>query len=224
MRQAGWVHVYIDDSGDGGYKFGRGSTSHLVMAACVFRHPGDIRHVVQLIDGCASNRRMTKEFKYSERSEQTRDLFFEVIAPAKFHVRTIIIDKSTIYSEKLRESPQALKSFAIRMLLTKNYGQIRGAKVFIDGDDTKAFGVGDGDYLIRMVNGESPGTISEVRHMNSLASRPIQLADMVAGAVLRAVRTDQPNSSAHLETFKRRLFQPEGSYWFFKTSRQIFDP
>ena len=32
----------IDDSGDGGFKVGEGSTSHLIMAACVFRDPRQI--------------------------------------------------------------------------------------------------------------------------------------------------------------------------------------
>jgi hypothetical protein len=64
-------------------------------------------------------------------------------------------------------SPAALKSYAIRMLLTKNFGQIRAARIFIDGQDTKASGVEDSAYLTRMVNRESPGTIDQVRFVNS---------------------------------------------------------
>lgn len=216
------MHVYIDDSGDGGYKFGKGSTSHLIMSACIFRAHEDLTHVVELINECAASRRLKKEFKYSERSDDTRDQFFASIVPAKFHIRSIIIDKSLIYSDKLRDEPQALKSYAIRMLLTKNYGQIQNAKVFIDGQDTKAFGVGDGEYLFKMVNREAPGTISQVRHVDSVLSRPIQLADMVAGAILRAVRTDQPSTPKHLDTFKHRTYQPEGSYWHFRPRPEIF--
>lgn len=217
----GEVHVYIDDSGDGGFKFGKGSTSHLIMSACVFSHPSEITSAVGMIDDCARARGITNEFKYSERSESSRDHFFESITPARFNVRAIIIDKSLIYSDKLRSSSEALKSYGIRMLLTKNFGQIRNAKVFIDGQDTKAFGMGDSEYLIRMVNGESPGTIAQVRHVDSALSRPIQLADMVAGAINRAVRTDQPPNSKHLETFRPRTYQPQGSFWHFKPRPEL---
>lgn len=186
------------------------------MSACVFDAVEDVSHVAELIDECAQGRRITREFKYSERSEASRDHFFECITPARFTVRAIIIDKSLIYSDHLRESPEALKSYAIRMLLTKNFGQIRDAKVFIDGQDTRAFGMGDASYLMRMVNREAPGTIAQVRHVDSATSRPIQLADMIAGAINRAVRTDRLSSARHLATFARRTHQPRGSYWHFR--------
>jgi hypothetical protein len=109
------------------------------------------------------------------------------------------------------------------MLLTKNFGQIHNAKVFIDGQDTKAFDMGDSEYLVKMVNGQSPGTISQVKHVDSKTSRPIQLADMVAGAILRAVRTDQPSTPKHLDTFRQRTYQPEGSYWYFKPRPELFN-
>lgn len=215
------MHVYIDDSGDGGFKFGQGSTSHLVMAACIFREPEHISELVHLIEGCAEKNRTAKEFKYSDTKARISDCFFDCISPAKFNVRAIIIDKSQIYSDKLRSSPSALKSYAIRMLLTKNYGQIQSAKVFIDGQDTKAFGIQDTEYLMRMVNRESPQTISQVRHVDSKSSRPIQLADMVAGAINRSVRTHRPSSSVHVDTFRPRTFQPRGSYWFFKPRPEL---
>lgn len=210
------MHVYIDDSGCGGFRFGQGSTSHLVMAACVFRHTEHIRQVDELIQACAEENRLRREFKYSDVADRARDSFFECIKPAQFHVRAIVINKSHIYSEKLRASPAALKSYAIRQLLTKNYGQISGAKVFIDGKDTKAFGIEDAQYLPRMVNRESPGTIAEIRHVDSRGSRPIQLADMVAGSIHRAFRTDRPANNRHLDTFRHRAWQPKGTLWFYK--------
>ena len=102
------------------------------------------------------------------------------------------------------------------MLLTKNFGQIRDAKLFIDGQDTGAFGVTDERYLLRMVNRESPGTLSAVRFVDSRASRPIQLADMIAGAINAAVRTDREQRRQHLRTFFPRTYRPEGTYWHFR--------
>ncbi|MDN3443752.1 DUF3800 domain-containing protein [Microbacterium sp. APC 3901] len=217
------MHVYLDDSGDGGFKFGQGSTSHLVMAACVFRDPAHITAAAELIEECSRHNRQTREFKYSKTKDRVKDCFFRCIAPASFDVRAIIIDKRTIYSDHLRDNPSALKSFAIRMLMTKNHGYIRQAKLFIDGQDTRAFGMQDSAYLLRMVNRESPGTLTDVRHVDSSASRPIQLADMIAGAINRRVRTDRPSSAAHLGTFVRRTYQPHGTYWHFRGRDPILE-
>lgn len=213
--------MYLDDSGDGGFKFGQGSTSHLVMAASIFRDPEHITAAADLIEQCSRHNRQTREFKYSKTKDRVKDCFFRCITPATFDVRTIIIEKRLIYSDHLRSHPAALKSYAIRMLMTKNHGQIRDAKLFIDGQDTRAFGMQDSDYLMRIVNRESPGTLSEIRHVDSSVSRPIQLADMVAGAINRRVRTDRPSSAAHLTTFARRTYQPRGSYWHFRPRPEL---
>lgn len=217
------MHVYLDDSGDGGFKFGQGSSSHLVMAACVFRDPAHITAAAGLIEECSRHNRQTREFKYSKTKDRVKDCFFRCIGPAKFDVRAIVIDKRQIYSDHLRDHPSALKSYAIRMLMTKNFGQIRGAKLFIDGQDTRAFAMQDGAYLMRMVNREAPGTLTDVRHVESSSSRPIQLADMVAGAINRRVRTDRPSSPTHLTTFVRRTYQPRGTIWHFRPRPELFE-
>lgn len=215
------MHVYLDDSGCGGFKFGQGSTSHLVMAACVFREPAHIADFAQRAVECAAHNRLNSEFKYSSTKDRVKDCFFGCIAPSSFDVRAIIIDKRLIYSDHLRKSPAALKSYAIRMLLTKNFGQITNAKIFIDGQDTKAFGMEDSAYLMRMVNREAPGTIAQVKHVDSKSSRPVQLADMVAGAINRAVRTHKPSSPLHLNTFRSRTYQPRGTYWHFRPRPEV---
>lgn len=210
------MHVFIDDSGDGGFKFGLGSSSHLIMAACVFRDAKEIERLAACAERCKYEMSHHHELKYSNCREKVRDRFFECISDTKFSVRTIVIDKAVIHSPKLRSDPAALKSYAIRQLLTKNYGQVRGAKILIDGQDTKAFGVDDKQYLARMVNQESPGTVGHVTFVDSRTNVGIQLADMIAGAVNRAVRTDRPSDTKHFETFVHRTYQPEGSFWRFK--------
>lgn len=210
------MHVFIDDSGDGGFKFGNGSSSHLVMAACVFRDPKQIEQLAARTERCKHAMSHFHELKYSNCREKVRDQFFACIADVDFKVRAIVIDKTRIYSSKLRSDPPALKSYAIRQLLTKSYGQIRDAKVLIDGQDTKAFGVDDKQYLSTMVNREAPGTIRLVSFVDSRTNVGIQLADMVAGAINRSVRTDRPSDVKHLLTFGHRTVQPEGTLWRFK--------
>lgn len=65
--------VYIDDSGDGGLKFETGSTSHLVMAACIFREPLEIAKLARRIHECSDKNRHASEFKYSKTKDRGRN-------------------------------------------------------------------------------------------------------------------------------------------------------
>ena len=216
IRQTGGVHIFIDDSGDGGFKFGSGSSSHLVMAACVFPDPAQIELLKSRMLRCAAQNGVKTEFKYSKTKERTKDCFFECTDDVVFHVRAICIDKSLITSSLLRESPSALKSYAIRLLLSKGFGNIRDAKVVIDGQDTKAFGIPDQAYLMNMANREQPGTIRRVEWADSKQNVGVQLADMVAGAINRGIRTHKPKDLKHLRVIGRRTVGPAGTLWHFK--------
>ncbi|MFE4078534.1 DUF3800 domain-containing protein [Paenarthrobacter sp. YIM B13468] len=210
------MHIFIDDSGDGGFKFESGSSSHLVMAACVFKDPSEILRLKQCMESCAQHNGLKTEFKYAKTKERVKDCFFNCTADIRYNIRAIVMDKSQIYSGHLRNNPAALKSFAIRQLLSHGFGTIHGAKVVIDGQDTKAFGITDHAYLMAMANRASPGTIAKVEWADSKQNVGIQLADMVAGAIQRGERTHKKADPKHLRLIRPRSYQPNGSYWNFR--------
>ena len=210
------MHVFVDDSGDGGFKLGAGSSSHLIMSACVFRDPKEIEHLAANLAQCRIRASHQREFKYSKTSDKVKQHFFEAIADVDFAVRAIIIDKQLVYSPKLRSEPAAFKSWAIRQLLTKNFGQIQNARVVIDGQDTRGFGVSDERYLMGVVNRSAPGTISSVKFDDSRRNIGIQLADMTAGAINRSRRLGRHKKDRRdLDTFIARTHQPRGTFWLF---------
>ncbi|MFJ6002568.1 DUF3800 domain-containing protein [Arthrobacter sp. NPDC092385] len=209
------MHIFIDDSGDGGFKFDSGSSSHLVMAACVFRDPQQIELLNKCIANCAAHNGLRTEFKYFKTKERVKDCFFDCTKPVEYSIRAIYMDKSKLWSPKLRSSPSALKSYAIRQLLSKGFGTIHDAKVIIDGQDTKAFGMSDHNYIMNMANRENPGAIRRITYGDSKQNVGIQLADMVAGAINRGVRTHKPADTKHLAIIKPRTWQPQGTLWPF---------
>lgn len=167
------------------------------------------------MEACATRNRHRVEFKYSKTKESIKDCFFSCTADVKYSVRTIMIEKVNLHSPKLRESGNALKSYAIRQLLTKSYGMVQSAKIVIDGQDVKGFEIPDSDYLMRMVNRESPGTIDSVKFADSKQNVGIQLADMCAGAIHRGIRTHKTADPKHLQVIRPRAYQPEGNFWKF---------
>jgi hypothetical protein len=211
------VHVYIDDSGDAGFRLESGSSRFIVMAACLFFTSDAIEDAVTRIEGCREKNRQRREFKYSKTRDGIRSCFFECTEDARYSVRTIVIDKLDIRSPHLRTHPADMKSHAIYQLLTHHDGWIQDAKIVVDGQDSKPFGMSDQRYFTDNVNRKCRGTVREVEFVDSRDSVPIQLADMTAGAVHRHVRTDDKHDSTHYRTFARRTIRRKGgSFWRFR--------
>lgn len=207
--------VFLDDSGCGGFKFTEGSTTHLAIAACVFRDYQQIEALAKALEACRIRASHHREFKHNKTKDSVKARFLVDIAGIDFALRVIFTDKQLIHSPKLRSSPSALKAFLIRMLLTKSYGQIRDAKIVIDGQDTRAFGIDDQQYLMGMVNRATPGTIRQVKFVDSKDSIGIQLADMMAGMVRVHQERPTAKTSQNLDAIRHRAYQPRGTYWNF---------
>lgn len=209
------MHVFVDDSGCPGFKFADGSSTHVVMAAAVFTDPKQIEHLTSCVNSCAEKNKLTKEFKYSSLKERHRDCFFNCTATVRLKLRAITADKRKIYSPYLRQGPP-LKSHLLRQLLTNNFGQIKNAKIVIDGQDTRGLDIPDEEYLMEHVNKRAPGTIHSVTFADSKRNRGIQLADMLAGSIGRSVQEGRKTkSSHHRNRFTGWTKPPMGDIWDF---------
>jgi len=194
------------------------------MAACVFPDYSQMGELAKAIEFVRQETGFLREFKFSSTRNKIKDKFFNTTAPVRFNVRAISIEKRFLYREKLRKDGSALKAYAIHRLLADNHGQINNAKVFIDGKDTEAFGLPDHAYLMKQVNGTTPGTIREVRFVDSRDNVGIQNADMMAGAIHRAVRSDQKRDDRWFWRMQPRLRYPLGTLWdFCKKEREQWE-
>ncbi|WP_141750267.1 MULTISPECIES: DUF3800 domain-containing protein [unclassified Brevibacterium] len=207
--------VFIDDSGDPGMQLNKGSSRYIVMSACIFRDPKQIENLKSISEQCAAKRSHRVEFKYNNTKDKTKRLYFDLIKSLDFAVRAIYADKELIHSPKLRNNGNALKSYLIKMLLERNWGQITNAKIIIDGNDLAAFDIPDNQYLMGLVNRDVPGTVHSVKFDDSKVNRGIQLADMTAGAIGRHLMNAKANPSRDFDTFRSRTWRPEGTYWNF---------
>ncbi|NWN89224.1 MAG: DUF3800 domain-containing protein [Micrococcaceae bacterium] len=207
--------VYVDDSGDSGQKFDKNSSTHLVMAACIFTDYTQLELLSEAIRLVRDETGFTREFKFSSTRNKVKEKFFEKTWHIRYSVRAISIEKRFLYEEKLRTDGSALKAYAIHRLLGNNFGRIQNAKVFVDGKDTEAFEVPDHAYLMRQVNKRTANSVREVRFIDSKQSIGIQTADMMAGAIQRAVRMDDKQDHRWFNYMKPRTKYPMGTVWDF---------
>ena len=94
--------VFIDESGDPGFKLDRGA-SPIFVAAMVIFDTAERASLTQAVIAESPVRRVhkPKEFKFNRCSDETRDLFFEAVAGCPFSVRAIAVKKEIIYSPRL---------------------------------------------------------------------------------------------------------------------------
>ncbi|HEX7324442.1 MAG TPA: DUF3800 domain-containing protein [Rhodanobacteraceae bacterium] len=179
--------VLIDESGDAGFKVARGSTSHFVIALVAFADTKEAESASAKIAELRARCRVKPEFKFSKSSDLVRDTFFKGISSFSFTARALIVDKERIYSPHLRTRPDRCYNYFLSQLLANDGGLLRGAIVKLDGSGSRQFRHALNAYLRQQLR---TGEIGQFKFADSRRDNLIQLADMVAGAILRSCRAD----------------------------------
>lgn len=202
--------VLIDESGDAGFKLARGSTTHFVVAMVIFDDFKEAERTSALIEAARITLRIKPEFKFNKCSAQVKDGFFAAVAGCKFAVHALVVDKSTIYSDYLRENKGRFYNFFVKSLLKHDSGALTGARVKIDGSGDREFKRELAAYLKRE---SAEGKIASVKFAESHRDNLIQLADMVVGAIARSYREGDRNEH---DRWRKMLSGKIQNVWDFR--------
>jgi hypothetical protein len=178
--------VFIDESGDPGFKVDRGSSPVFAVAMVIFADGRSAGQTERIIRATQLRFRVKPEFKFAKASDKVRDGFFAAVCRSPFMVRAIVVRKEVIYSSHLRADKEAFYRFVVRQIMTFDGGELDQARVVIDGSGDRAFKRRLGSALRRPV-GEN---LREVRFSDSRSDPLLQLADMCAGAIACSYRAD----------------------------------
>lgn len=201
--------VFIDESGDPGFKFAKGSSDHFAVALVAFRDIDQSQATIEAIENVANGLRSYSEFKFSRSRPEIRDAFFEAVLPYEFCVRAIVIRKEDLYSQKLRTDKSSFYSFFVKSMLKFDNGLLKNAKVVIDGSGERSFRNELAAYL-RKNTGD--GAVRKVVFSDSKNDRLIQLADMCVGAIARSYTNDKKDATR----WKRMLASKIEDVWDFR--------
>lgn len=97
--------IYIDSSGDEGFKLGRsrgsGSSQHFVTAGLVFH---DAATTLRQMERLRVRLGMPpdSEFKYSDSSDFTKSAFFGMLGCCEFDIYAVVVTKDDITSPRLK--------------------------------------------------------------------------------------------------------------------------
>jgi len=199
--------VFVDDSGDPGFKVEKGSSPVFVIACVIFDDELEAEKTAVAIK--EFRRKLNKsdrfEFKFNKASKRFRLKFLKHIANFKFRVRAIVFEKSKIRSNELKTSKQSFYNYAIKMVLKHNFGTVKEAKIRLDGHGDRIYKREVIRYLRKELNNRENRVFKKLQFVNSKSNVLIQLADMIAGTIHRKYEIKKTDSKAYYTVIKRRV-------------------
>jgi hypothetical protein len=181
--------VFLDESGDAGFKFGEGSTTFFVVTLVLIK---DLQVAADLDQTIERLRKelgtpASYEFHFTSTCSRWRESFMKEVNGFGFRYHSIVINKPALYSEGFRNKESFYK-FACKIVLQNAVKEMTNATVVLDGCGSREFQRQLGSYLRRNINeaGAPTVAIKKLKMQDSRRNNLLQLADMVCGAVARS--------------------------------------
>lgn len=206
--------VFIDDSGDPGFKLDKGSTKFFIISLVIFDDDLEAEKTAIAIKDLKRELKFhdKSEFKFYKSSKDVRQKFLNKVCGFQFRVRSLVVDKSIIRSEELRSNKNSFYGYVIKTALKYSDGKIKNAKIKIDGSGDRIFRKSFLSYLRRQLNSADLKIMDNCKLVDSKQNVLIQLADMIAGSVHRSYNVEKPDHKIYKAIIKRRI----ENEWRFK--------
>jgi Protein of unknown function (DUF3800) len=190
--------VFIDESGDAGMKKKDGSSDLFIMVAVIFEDPGEASkcdlQISELRRGLTKNKSGNKEYKFNKCDRKEREVFFRGVAQFKFRYVAIVINKDALYGPGFGFKSSFYK-YTAKLLFDNAKQYLAEAIVILDGCGDREFRQQLETYVKRNVNTLGKcDIVAKVKLESSHSNNLLQLADMVAGAVARSLRSDKADA------------------------------
>jgi hypothetical protein len=208
------VIIFIDESGDAGFKLDKGSTATFVIAMVIFDDELDAEETALNIKKYRRkiNKKDNYEFKFNKSNREYRIDFLNEVKNCKFRIRAIVFRKEKMYSNHLRTSKDSFYNYAVKMVLKNNNETIKNAKIRIDGLGERKFRKSLTVYLRKELNNDEKIVLKNLRFRDSNKDVLIQLADMIAGSIKRSYDEGKNDK----DDYKKIINQKIEDIWEFK--------
>src|SRR3990167_4644629 len=199
--------VFIDDSGDPGFKFEKGSSRYFIVLILIFDDELEAEKTAVAIKELRRDLGFPDnvEFKFHKSSKDVRTKFLQAVNPFKFRVRTLVVDKTLIRSQELQTNKNSFYGYAIKTGLKYTGGSVLNAKVRIDGGGDRIFRKSFLSYLRRQLNSGEQIVMKNCKMVDSKDSVLIQMADMIAGSVRWAYDKTKPDGKLYKAIIQKHV-------------------
>jgi hypothetical protein len=205
VRLASSFRIFIDDSGDPGFKFDKGSTRFFLIACVVFDN-------ADAAEAASARMREIKrcfgwsihhEAKFHTLRKDKLKVFLAEMAKLDFKIRAIVIDKPLIRNREMTSKKESFYNFAIKEVLAR-MDFIEDAVVRLDGHPGKKYQKQAVAYFRKAVNAKKH-KIDDFKPVDSKKNELVQLADLVAGSIYHSLQDDKTDAADYLGLLKGRI-------------------
>ena len=204
MKTSGQL-IFIDDSGDPGFKTKNGASRMFVIACIIF----DSTYAAELTaTGIKALKeklgwKQMREFKFHRTTEEQKDVFFKNIRNYDFRIRAVVVDKTLITEPELKKS-DSFYNYIIVNALQRNES-MNSARIKLDGSGSKDFRRRSTSNLRKSLNRGGKYRVASFGLEDSRDSALIQLADMVAGSIRAKYDPDKKIKKDYLKMLKSKI-------------------
>lgn len=200
--------VFVDESGDTGFRFSRNSSPYFVVTMVVIPSEAEAQGLRLCIDALKMDLGKPRmEFHFSKSDDRTRQRFFEAVKSYRFQGLSVVCDKSRLLSLKDDHDGFLLSTFGAALEIARDRGLLTAANVKYDEAGGSAFDKKLSSSLMARINGQEAGKyVKMIEPQVSSGNNLIQMVDMVCGAIARPYNKPQRREQDHLKIIKHRMY------------------
>lgn len=205
--------VFIDESGDPGFRVQKGSSSVFVIALVIFDDDLEAEKTSLSIKELRRKLKVSDvyEFKFNKMKKNFRNKFFTAVKNYAFRTRAIVVNKESVNSPRLRRAKEDFYNYIIMQVLEHNNNTLHHAKLHFDKRGEKTLRDQLRVYLSNRLDNKNAQIFRDLKFVDSRQDTLVQLADMMAGAIFSSATG---KDKSYLEYLKRN--KKIEDLWLFK--------
>jgi hypothetical protein len=182
--------VFLDESGDTGWKQNTGSSANFVVSLVLFNSNDEAGACDRSIDKLRTKiKRPNFEFHFAHNSHKTRLEFLRTVAEFDFSVITIAIHKDPNSSMKdIYKTKNSFYRYACHTVMALAGPYLDHATIIMDKGNTDTFYGALRKSLRKLLDDKERAKIKKIKPQDSKKNNLLQLADYAAGIASRKVQ------------------------------------
>jgi len=191
-----FMFIYLDESGDLGFKFDKkGTSKYFIITLLILRHSTDVKIIAKGVSRTIKNKirknkkykEPTCELKGSKTSLAVKKYFYKQIQKVSFEIYAVILNKERVY-EPLRMRKPKLYNFIAKFILEKCKLSDApcGIEIVVDKSKGPEQQKDFNQYLTYELQVQIPSNIPlRIYHNPSYENKGLQAADMFCWGIAR---------------------------------------
>ena len=199
--------VFIDDSGDPGFK--KGASPTFVLAAALFLDSDTATKINKDISDFRNSLgwKENHEFKFSKASRKIKLRFLETVNQHDFKIYAVYIEKTNCPPSFLSRDEEKFYNWATRELLA--IIPLNSAIVRADGKYGRKYKQRVKTYIRQELNTNKLKRVEEFDIVDSNRDNLIQLADIIVGSINRSLQSNKTDSNDYIRIIRRKIVKLE---------------